>query len=286
MRAKRKVFGGGRDVKAPDFQYLRPGTVDEALAFLADDEASALAGGQSLMPMMNFRIAGPEKLVDLNGLDALSGIETADGWLRIGAMTRYQALERSDDITRHAPLMARALPHVAHPAIRNRGTIGGSCALADPAAEMPAILMALEGEIEVQSQNGQRRVAASDFFLGLYETARQEDELVTAIHVPAAPDDQRIGFHEIVRRHGDYAMAGCAISASGDLADVRVALFGVSDRAVRASGAEGKLSAGDIDAAIAALDEIDFAGDIHAAASTKRHLAGVALKRAWAEVKG
>lgn len=271
-------------MKAPDFEYHRPRTVDEALALMADDEASALAGGQSLMPMMNFRIAAPEKLIDLNGLDDLAGVEVADGWLRIGAMTRYQTLENSEEIATHAPLVARALPHIAHPAIRNRGTIGGSCALADPAAEMPAILMALGAEIEVQSESGTRRIAAGEFFLGLYETARAENELVIAVQIPAAAQGQRIGFHEIVRRHGDYAMAGCAIAASGDLSEVRVAFFGVSDRAVRAMATEAALVSGDIEVAVAALSEIDFAGDIHADAATKKHLAGVALKRAWAEV--
>ena len=276
-------------MKAPEFEYERPDTLADALALLAGGDVAALAGGQSLMAMMNFRIAAPEMLVDLNAIDALAGITRADGWLRIGAMTRYHALENAGEIATDAPLIARALPHIAHAAIRNRGTIGGSCALADPAAEMPAVLLALGGEIELQSQSGTRRVAAGEFFLGLYETARREDELVVAVHVPVQSEGARIGFHEITRRHGDYAMAGCAVVAAPGLAEVRIAFFGVSDRALRATAAEAAFagSSGDdaaLSGAVAALEGVDFAGDIHADAATKRHLAGVALKRAWAEV--
>lgn len=275
-------------MKAPDFDYHRPETLEVALALLADDNAAALAGGQSLMPMMNFRIAGPEALVDLNGLSELSGISVADGWVTIGAMTRYADLERDLQVSRHLPLVARTLPHIAHAAIRNRGTIGGSCALADPAAEIPAVLLALGGEVSLASAKGTRRIATVDFFLGLYETARDEDELVTAVHVPLS-DDKRIGFHEITRRHGDYAMAGCAIAATSNLEEVRIAFFGVADRALRAAGAEAALQGSDgatdaLDKAVTALDEIDFNGDLQADEKTKKHLAGVALRRAWAEV--
>ena len=275
-------------MKAPDFDYHRPETLESALTLMAGEEAAALAGGQSLMPMMNFRIAAPEALIDLNGLSELSGVSVADGWVNIGAMTRYADLERDPEVSRHLPLVARVLPHIAHAAIRNRGTIGGSCALADPAAEMPAVLLALGGEVSLANARGTRRIAADDFFHGLYETARGEDELITAVHLPAS-EDKRIGFHEITRRHGDYAMAGCAVAASRDLGEVRVALFGVSDRALRASGAEAALSGSDGGAealgnAIAALDEIDFSSDLQADEKTKKHLAGVALRRAWAEV--
>ncbi|RZW11845.1 MAG: xanthine dehydrogenase family protein subunit M [Rhodobacteraceae bacterium] len=276
-------------MKAPDFQYQRPRSLDDALALLAEGDGTPLAGGQSLMPMMNFRIAAPEVLVDLNGIEDLAGIQVSDGWIRIGAMTRYRTLEDADEIAEGAPLVARALPFIAHPAIRNRGTVGGSCALADPAAELPALLLALGAEVGLQSRTGTRRVSADDFFLGLYETARSEDELVVAIHLPVQGAGQRIGFHEITRRHGDYAMAGCAIVASGDLSDVRIALFGVSDRALRATAAEAALagSKGDdaaVQAAVEALGDIEFSEDMHAGAATKQHLAGVALKRAWQEV--
>ena len=276
-------------MKAPDFQYHRPDTLEAALALMTGVETMALAGGQSLMPMLNFRLAAPEALVDLNAIEGLVGIEVKDQFLQIGAMMSYTALGASVEIAKHAPLVTKALPHIAHAAIRNRGTIGGSCALADPAAEMPALLLALGGEIELQSAIGSRRVLADRFFFGLYETARREDELVVAVRVPIARQGQRVGFCEITRRHGDYAMAGCAIVASDDLTSVRIAFFGVSDRAVRARTAEAALaenSGGDdaVKAAVEGLGEIDFAGDMNADAATKQHLAGVTLRRAWAEV--
>ena len=277
-------------MKAPDFDYEKPDTLAAALARLAEGgEVEPLAGGQSLMPMMNFRIAAPECLLDLNAIAELSGISIEEGWLNIGAMTRYRMLEASGEVADVAPLMAKALPHIAHAAIRNRGTLGGSVALADPAAEMPAVLQAMGGEIILQNTNGERRVAADAFFLGLYETAREETELVVSIRVPVAEPNQRHGFYEIVRRHGDYAMAGCAIVASGDLAEIRVAFFGVSDRALRVPGVEAALTGSDggeavLDAAVAALDGVDFEADQNADKSTKRHLAGVALRRAWDEV--
>ncbi len=275
-------------MKAADFDYHKPGSRADALALMAGGTAAALAGGQSLMPMMNFRIARPEALVDLNGIPGLSEITTDEGSVRIGAMTRYEMLEKSADIQRDLPLITRALPHIAHSAIRNRGTIGGSCALADPAAEMPALMLALDAEFETLSHTGSRRVAADDFFLGLYETALDETEIIHRIHVPVRRD-QRIGFHEITRRHGDYAMAGCAVVADAALKRVRIAFFGVSDRAIRAEGAEAALAQSDggdaaLAAAIAALDDLDVEGDLHCSAAMKSHLAGVALGRAWAEV--
>jgi len=274
-------------MKASEFEYEKPGTLEAALARLATlgDGAELLAGGQSLMPMMNFRIAAPRVLLDLNGIADLAGISVAEGWLTIGAMTRYRDLEASDAVATAAPLIARALPHIAHPAIRNRGTIGGSVALADPAAEMPALLLALGGQIVLRSATGQRIVAADDFFLGVYDTARLEAELVTEIRVPLATPGTQFGFHEVVRRHGDYAMAGCAIAARTDLSEVRLAVFGVANRALRVAGAEAALAAGaGLDAAVAALDAVEFEADLTTSRQTKRHLAGIALRRAWAEV--
>ncbi len=277
-------------MKAPDFDYARPQTLHEALALLDDSgqEAMLLAGGQSLMPMLNFRLTTPDLLVDLNGIDELSGVVEQGDALVIGAMTRYAELATSDLIAKHAPLLKHALPFIAHPAIRNRGTIGGSVALADPAAEMPALMLALDAEFETLSHTGSRRVAADDFFLGLYETALDETEIIHRIHVPVRRD-QRIGFHEITRRHGDYAMAGCAVVADAALKRVRIAFFGVSDRAIRAEGAEAALAQSDggdaaLAAAVAALDDLDVEGDLHCSAAMKSHLAGVALGRAWAEV--
>lgn len=274
-------------MKPAEFSYERPGDLGEALALLGnpDIEASPLAGGQSLMPMMNFRMAQPKTLVDLNDLEELRGIRLEGGVLRVGAMTRYAELAASETVCRHAPLIGLALPHIAHAAIRNRGTIGGSVSLADPAAEMPALMLVLTANITVQSAAGERTIPADDFFLGLYETALEPGELVTEISLPMASEHQRHGFYELARRHGDYAMAGVAVTSAGAERH-RIAFFGVSDRAVRAKGAETALDgqpSGDpqaLETAIASLDEIEFSADLNGAEGTKRHLAGVVLKRA------
>lgn len=278
-------------MKAPDFAYERPDTLAAALALLGDDAADAapLAGGQSLMPMMNFRVARPDVLVDLGAIAELRGIRDTGDALEIGAMTRYAEIAASDAVARHVPLFAMALPHIAHPAIRNRGTIGGSVALADPAAEMPALLLALGGEITVAGPGGARRVKADDFFLGLYDTALEPGELVTAVTIPKPRAGARFGFHELARRHGDYAIAGVAVAARGrdTLSDVRIAFFAVADRAVRATASEAALEgraqndAGALATALGALDRLEYEGDLNAAPATKRHLAGVVLKRAW-----
>lgn len=284
---------GGGGMKAAEFDYLRPARMQEALQALAagDGAAIALAGGQSLMPMMNFRVAAPELLVDLAGLSELRFVRDGGARVVIGAMARWSDLMAAPLIAAEVPLLARALPEIAHPAIRNRGTIGGSVALADPAAEAPAVLLALEAEVVLQSLAGERRVAAGEFFLGHYETAREPEELIVALEVPKA-GGLRCGFHEIGRRHGDFALAGAAVAvavAEGRVTEARIALFGVADRALRATAAEAALRgavADDgmaMDRAVAALAEIDFAGDIHASVEMRRHLAGVALRRAWAE---
>lgn len=259
-------------MKSPEFHYERPESLEVALALLGED-VSPLAGGQSLMPMMNFRMARPETLVDLNRISDLSGIVDEGDVLRIGAMTRYVDLMGSDLIAVHVPLFGLALPHIAHAAIRNRGTIGGSVALADPAAEMPAVLQALGATICVQSQDADRQIAADDFFTGIYETALEPNELVTAILVPK--DQAKVGFYELARRHGDYAMAGVAVAMEHA---PRVAFFSVSDRALRVPGVEVALP--DLDAAIEALSTVDFVGDQNASPDTKRYLAGVVLRRA------
>jgi carbon-monoxide dehydrogenase medium subunit len=250
-----------------------------------------LAGGQSLVPMMNFRLAAPDMLIDLAGIEELKGISVDAQHVRIGAMTRYCELATDPLIAAHVPLLTKALPHIAHAAIRNRGTIGGSVALADPAAEMPALLMALDAQIELTSQAGRRVVAAADFFVGVYETILDEGELVTAINCPMVQPDQKFGFYELTRRHGDYAMAGVAISASSvaPITNLRIVFFGVSDVAVRATSAERLLngstgSSPDITAARDALSELAFEGDLNADATTKQHLAGVVLGRALQEM--
>lgn len=283
-------------MKASAFSYRRPTDLGEAIALLSDTDSdvAALAGGQSLMAMMNFRVAAPDMLVDLADLAELRGISTSDAGLRIGAMTSYTQLSQSDEVAVAAPMIPLALPHIAHPAIRNRGTIGGSVALADPAAEMPAVLLVMDAEIELVGPRGSRRVAASDFFLGMYETAREADELVTAIHVPRQARERRYGFYELARRHGDYAMAGVALSAlrtqTGALDDPRVAVFGVADRAERVPAAEsciaGKATddAASISAAVEALGAITFNADLNATEDTKQHLTGVCLRRAIREM--
>ena len=279
-------------MKAPDFDYACPKTLEEALALLdrSDHDAMVIAGGQSLMPMLNFRLAAPDLLVDLNALDALAGISDDGDAIIIGAMTRFSELERSELVTKHLPLIAKALPFVAHPAIRNRGTVGGSVALADPAAEMPALLLVLDATIILVSKTGERPVAAGDFFLGLYETALQPGEIVKAVSIPKAAGARRFAFEELARRHGDYAMVGLAATAAttAPLADVRLAFFGIADRALRATKAEQALNGhahDDKEAMAAAKDAIAalaFTGDLHASADTKRHLAGVLLKRVLA----
>lgn len=278
-------------MKAPDFDYARPSTLPEALAILAagDGGAQPLAGGQSLMPMLNFRISAPDTLVDLSGLAELRGIEQTPHGLRIGAMTRYCELQALPNLAEILPLVAAALPHIAHDAVRNRGTIGGSIALADPAAEMPAVLLALDATITLDGPSGPREVKADDYFLGYYETACEPDELITEILLPTAQPTDRFGFYELVQRHGDYAMAGVAIRASGTdpLAGLRIGFFGVTDRAVRVPALEDALNGtvgADIADALPHLAEIDFQGDTKITAETRAHYAGVALKRALKEM--
>jgi len=277
-------------MKAPRFAYARPASVAEALALLAEhkDEARVLAGGQSLVPMLNFRVAAPKVLVDINRIAGLSGIKVAKNHIRIGALTRHVELERSADVAHHLPLIASAMPHIAHPAIRNRGTFGGSCALADPAAELPACALALGATFVVAGRKGERRVAAQDFFRGLYATALKAGELLVAAEFPLPERGHAPAFGELARRHGDYAMVGVAAHGStqgGKFSDMRVALFGVGDRPVRAARLERALdgrpaAAKTIEDALAALDaDLDPRADLHASAAMKRHLAKVLAGR-------
>src|SRR5262245_32014376 len=202
------------------------------------------------------RLDAPDLLVDINGIAGLDGIARRNGQVEIGALVRHAAAERSDVIAREAPLIARAMPHIGHPAIRNRGTLGGSVALADPAAELPACLLALGGEVDIAGAQGCRTVKADDFFKGLFDTALGPGDVLTALRVPAATSASRVGFAEFSRRHGDYALVGLAAGAVADgkkLRDLRLAYFGVGATPVRARKAEAALAGGDIDAAIAAL---------------------------------
>jgi carbon-monoxide dehydrogenase medium subunit len=279
-------------VKPAPFAYAKAVSVEDALALLAEhgDGARLLAGGQSLIATLNMRLFAPELLIDLNAISGLAGIALQDGRVEIGAMTRHIEAERSDTIARHAPLFAMALPHIGHPAIRNRGTIGGSIAFADPAAELPACLLALAGEAEIAGANGRRHVKVDDFFKGLYETAVGPGELLTAIRIPAADAASRFGFAELSRRHGDYAMAGLAASARADgkaLKDIRLAFFGVALTPIRAKNAEAALAGGSVDDAMRALaSDLDPPDDIQASGKVKLHLAGVLLQRVAAQLTG
>ena len=282
-------------MKAPDFSYDRPETLDAALAALADGgpEARLLAGGQSLMPMLNFRVAAPSLLIDINRVPGLDAIEDEGNFVRVGALARHSALERSDVIARHLPLIRDVMPHIAHAAIRSRGTIGGSLALADPAAELPACMLALDATIVVRSQQAERRIAAADFFRSVYETALDADEMIIAVEVPKQAS-RRHAFREIARRHGDYAMAGLALTAAaGEPFDgTRVVFFGVADRPIRASAAENAVvglpagaEAGE--RAAAALDgALQPHGDLNASPQMKLHLAKVLLRRAIEDLAG
>ena len=284
-------------MKAPRFAYARPASVAQALALLAEhkDEARVLAGGQSLVPMMNFRVAAPKVLIDINHIAGLSGIKITKDHIRIGALTRHVELERSVDIARHLPLVAQAMPHIAHPAIRNRGTFGGSCALADPAAELPACAIALGATFVVAGKKGERRIPAQDFFRGLYATALKTGEILVAAEFPRGKPGYASAFGELARRHGDYAMVGVAAHGStqgGKFSDMRVAFFGVGDRPARAAqferALEGKpAAAATIEGALARLDiDLDPRADLHASAAMKRHLSKVLVGRVLRQMEG
>jgi aerobic carbon-monoxide dehydrogenase medium subunit len=270
-------------VKPAPFDYARAGSVEHAVELLGREGARVLAGGQSLIATLNMRLSGPSLLVDINEVAGLDRIARRNGHIEIGALVRHAQAEHSAELSDAAPLLARALPHIGHPAIRNRGTIGGSIAFADPAAELPACLLALGGEIDIAGPAGPRSVKTDDFFHGLFETALGPRDVLTAIRLPAATPESRIGFAELARRHGDYAMVGLAASARANgtkLNDLRLAFFGVGATPVRAGNAEQALAAGDVDAAVAALaHDLDPPDDVQAEGRVRLHLAGVLLRR-------
>jgi aerobic carbon-monoxide dehydrogenase medium subunit len=270
-------------LKPAPFAYARARAVDHAVDLLAQDEARLLAGGQSLVAALNMRLDRPHLLVDINGIAGLDVIALNNGQVEIGALVRHAQAERSAEIARHAPLIALAVPHIGHPAIRNRGTIGGSLAFADPAAELPACLVALDGEMEIVGPQGGRTVKAADFFTALFETALAPRDVLTSVRIPAAHAATRVGFAELARRHGDYAMVGLAAAARADggrLADIRLVYFGVGAVPVRARNAETALHGGDLDGAVGALDtDLDPSDDVQATAAVKTRLAGVLLRR-------
>jgi carbon-monoxide dehydrogenase medium subunit len=276
-------------MKASAFNYARATSVSNALELLHahGDRAKVLSGGQSLMPAMNLRLISPELIVDIGELTELRGIAVTGHGVRIGALTRHVDLARSSEIAAYAPLLVEAIAHVAHPAIRNRGTLGGSLAHADPASELPACMLALNATIIVRGQAGERRIAAQDFFTGIYETALSPEELLVAVELPAKPKNAAHFFHEFARRHGDYAILGLAAQAivEGDgLADLRLAFFAVGDRPVLAKTA-GKLVGVALTPAVVAgacgalSEELDPHDDQQASASMRRHLAKVLLVR-------
>ena len=278
-------------MKAPPFAYIKANTLAEVFQLLEThgDGARLLAGGQSLLAALNLRLAAPAILIDITGLPGLAGITVANGKVSIGALTTHAEVERSGDIARNLPLLAQAAPHIAHVAIRNAGTFGGSLALADPAAEWPACCLALDAEFVIAGKAGSRKVRARDFFQALYTTAIGPAEVLTAIEIPLPPGGSRSAFVELTRRRGDYAIVGVAAvanSAQGTLSGVQLAFLGVDQTPVLANNAmaevEGKrLSPAVIAAAAQALAaDLDPSGDTYSTPATKLHLARVITGRA------
>jgi aerobic carbon-monoxide dehydrogenase medium subunit len=236
-------------MKPPDFEYARPTSISAAVDALASagGEGKVLAGGQSLVPLMNFRLAAPAVLVDLNRVAELAFLERTDGELRIGAMTRTRVLELDPLVRTSIPILAACAPWIGHVQIRNRGTVGGSLAHADPAAELPAICLLLDAVVVAVGPNGERAIPTEEFFLGFLTTSLAEDELVTEIRLPLPAPGDRWGFREFAQRRGDFALAGAAVavSASGEATAgsmTRIVVFGTADRPIRAHGAEGLLA--------------------------------------------
>jgi carbon-monoxide dehydrogenase medium subunit len=276
-------------MKASAFSYARATSVANALELLAGhgDGAKVLSGGQSLMPAMNLRLISPELIVDIGEIAELHGIVVTGGVMRIGALTRHVDLLGSSEIATHAPLLTKAVAHIAHPAIRNRGTLGGSLAHADPASELPASMLALNATIVIRSQDGERRVPATDFFTGIYETVLSAQELVVAVELPVAKKNSAWFFDEFTRRHGDYAIVGLAALAmvEGDMfTDLRLAFFAVGDRSVLARAATKlvKIPITPVvlsEASNLLNEELDPPEDQQASPSMRRHLAKVLLGR-------
>ena len=290
MSRRGRAEGRGAGMKPAPLAYARPASLAEALDLLAGEDARALAGGQSLVPALNLRLAAAGTLVDINRLPGLDHVRLGDRGLVIGALVRHAELEASPLVAEHAPLLAQAMPHVGHLAIRSRGTLGGSVALADPAAEIPACLVALDAVIRVTARDGAREVPAASFFRGIYTTDLRRGELVTEVVVPAAPGC-RSRFFELARRHGDYALVAVAARArvaAGRLEDLRLVLAGVGVAPVRVARCEAALAGRRPDAT--ALDEagrvlaaeLDPLSDVHASAALRRHLARVLVARAVA----
>jgi len=288
-------------MKPPEFEYVVADSVDAAVAALAaaGGDAKVLAGGQSLVPMLNFRLLRPAILVDINRIPGLAFIEEGEAEIRVGALTRHHQLETSPVIAKHFPVLSDAMTHVAHLAIRNRGTIGGSLSHADPAAELPMLALLLDATLTIASPSGRRTVAARDFFLGALSADLAADELVTEIAFPKLPAGSGWGFEEVARRHGDFALAAVAATVTvsdGTIAQARIAMTGVDETPKRAGEAEAMLTGRTLDAAL--LDDVIDAvrggvtpnTDLHASSDYRRHLVGVlagrAVSAAWRRAGG
>jgi carbon-monoxide dehydrogenase medium subunit len=277
-------------MKLPPFDYEAPQTVSEAVGLLAEhgDEASVLAGGQSLIPLLALRLARPEVLIDINGIAELSGVSATDGWMAIGAMTREYVAEESYGVAEAIPLLAAALPFIGHEAIRSRGTIGGSLAHADPAAELPAVARALDAEFVVRGPSGIRVIPAEEWFEGYLTTSRRPDELLVEVRFPTASPGTGVSFQEVARRHGDFAIVGLAASltlSDATISDARLALAGFSDVPFRAAAAEDLLvgerpSAALFDeAARLATDGADPPADLHGSSDYRKTVAAALVRR-------
>ena len=278
-------------MKSPDFDYVKAKNLDDVFASLHTykDSAQILAGGQSLLAMLNLRMANPQILIDISGINNLKGIEKSGNTLRIGALTTHNEILNSDLVRLHVPLLSQAVPYVAHLAIRNKGTIGGSLALGDPAAEYPAVALALNASLVIQNAKGERRVKAQNFFISLYRTAVQPEEVLVAVEFPIAASNQKFVFMELARRMGDYAMVGLALALTMDGKTIRecaISLMAMDDKPILAPSAMKSLTGQQIQSesilqAQNALDkDLDPPGDLQANAATKKHLARVLLSRA------
>jgi carbon-monoxide dehydrogenase medium subunit len=276
-------------MKASAFSYARATSIANALELIGahGEKAKVLSGGQSLMPAMNLRLISPEWIVDISDLSELRGIAVRGDILSIGALTRHVELQRSPEVAAHAGLLTQAVAHVAHPAIRNRGTLGGSLAHADPASELPACMVALNATINVRGPNGERRFAAVDFFKGIFETALSPQELLVSVEVPIARKNAVHFFDEFARRRGDYAIAGLAAQGIVErdiFTDLRMALFAIADRPVLAKATKHLVGIAITpealsEASVALSEELDPQEDQQASASMRRHLANVLMRR-------
>lgn len=283
-------------MKPPSFDYADPRTLDEAVSLLAAHagEAKLLSGGQSLMPLLNMRLARPELLVDLAKIPDLDYIREADGALAIGAMTRQRSVEFSELVKTRHPLVHAATMHIAHPQNRNQGTVGGSLAHADPAAEYPAVAAVLDAEFRAVGPNGERKIGASDFFVTYLTTALEPTEILTEVRLPALPPRTGWSFLEVARRHGDFAMAGAVatvtLDGAGKCSQARIVLFGVGDKPTRARSAEQMIAGAKPDDKLfaqagekASAEIVEPLSDVHAPAEYRRDLARVLTRRALAE---